>query len=82
MRMRKVLLFAVVLLMMPLTQGWSAVNQYPNPNRQTLWNNLTDSINTIGQTPQQAQMTKLKLHALRFNARVQSVIQAKRQGSL
>ena len=35
-----------------------ATTQYPNPNRQTMWNNLTDCMHTLGQTPQQAKLTK------------------------
>ena len=77
------LLFMVALLfifMMP--QAWGATSQYPNPYRQTMWNNLTDSIHTLGQTPKQAAFTKQKLHNARAIARNKSINQAKRQAWL
>ena len=66
-----------LLLIMP--QAWGTMTQYPDPERQTIWNNLTDSIHTLGQTPQQAKVTKRHLHSARAQARKNSINEARRK---
>ena len=65
--------------------SWAKTSQYPDPNRQTIWNNLTDTMHTVGQDPQQAKRTKLKLHSIRNTTRsrdVQLAAQAKRKARM
>jgi hypothetical protein len=63
-------------------QAWGQTNQYPNPNRQTIWNNITDGIHTMGKTPQQAAIIKRRLHLKRTQARIRSINKAKQQAWL
>jgi len=68
------LIFLMSLLMvLVMPKAWAG---YPNPYRQTLWNDLTDSIHTLGQSPQKARTTKIKLHYLRTQARTTSIMLA------
>ncbi len=68
-----------LLLILIVPQAWGSTSQYPNPYRQTMWNNLTDGIHTLGQSPKQAALTKMKLHYARTIARINSINRAKRQ---
>ncbi|MBF0512061.1 MAG: hypothetical protein HQL13_07025 [Candidatus Omnitrophica bacterium] len=65
-----------LLFVLFIPQGWANSSQYPNPYRQTMWNNVTDSIHTLGQTPQQAKITKKKLHNQRAQKRMDSTNKA------
>ncbi len=80
--MRRVLLIITLFVVLIIPQAWGATRQYPDPYRQTLWNNMTDTIHTIGQTPQKAKSTKMKLHAARTKARLRSISKARRQAWL
>jgi hypothetical protein len=71
-----------LLLILIVPQAWGSTSQYPNPYRQTTWNNLTDKVHTLGQSPRQATLTKMKLHNARTRARINSINQAKRQAWL
>jgi len=51
---------------------------YPNPYRQTTWNNITDGINTLGQDSQQKQTTLRKLHNQRTRNRLRNISEANR----
>jgi len=75
--MNRKLLIAGLMLVLVIPQAWGASTQYPNPYRQTMWNNLTDKIHTLGQTPQQARVTIIKLHNARTQERIKSINQAK-----
>jgi predicted PurR-regulated permease PerM len=80
--MNRLFFIIVLLFILIIPQAWGQTTQYPNINRQTTWNNLTDSVHTIGQTPQQARVTKWKLHQLRTKNRLNSINQARRQAWL
>ena len=67
-----------LLFILVVPQAWGSTSQYSNPYRQTTWNNLTDKIHTLGQTPGQAALTKRKLHNARARTRIRSINQAKR----
>jgi hypothetical protein len=71
-----------LLFILIVPQAWGSTSQYPNPYRQTTWNNLTDSMHTLGQSPRQATLTKMKLHNARARTRVRSINQARRQALL
>ena len=77
--MNRFILMVGLLFILLMPQAWGATTQYPDPNRQTMWNNMTDSVNTMGQTPLQAKYTKRRLHAQRARARINSIQQARRQ---
>ena len=62
-----------LLLIFMVPQAWGSTSPYPNPDRQTMWNNLTDSIHTMGQTPQQTKRTLLQLHNKRARTRLDSI---------
>jgi len=72
------LIFTLILLFILIApQAWGqTTSQYPNPYRQTMWNNITDSVHTLGQNPQQTKTTIRKLHNARTKVRVQGIIQA------
>jgi len=65
----------VLILITPLAWG-ATTAQYPNPYRQTMWNNVTDSVHTVGQSPEEKRLTIRKLHAKRTNARLKSITAA------
>ncbi|MBF0571904.1 MAG: hypothetical protein HQL12_08565 [Candidatus Omnitrophica bacterium] len=67
-----------IILIMP--QAWGASSQPPNPYRQTVWNNLTDGMHTLGQTPQQARSTKMRLRHTRAINRIKNFNHAKHKG--
>ncbi len=78
--MYRSLLIICLLFVSIVPQAWGQGKQYPNPNRQTLWNNLTDGINTLGQSPSQAAITKRRLHNERSRARIRSNNLARQKG--
>lgn len=65
----------LLILIMPQALG-ATTSPYPNPNRQTMWNNLTDAVHTFGQDSQQTQATLKKLHSARTRTRLKSINQA------
>ncbi|MDE1920759.1 MAG: hypothetical protein KGI24_04830 [Candidatus Omnitrophica bacterium] len=69
------LLFTMALLtILAMPQAWGYTKSpYPNPYRQTLWNDFTDSVHTLGQSPQQAKKTKETLHAQRVRTRLKDI---------
>jgi len=69
------------ILIVPQAWGYTS-SEYPDPNRQTIWNNFTDGIHTFGQSPKQATLTKMRLHYLRSENRIHSINQARRQARL
>ena len=74
--MNRLLLAVTIGLILCVPQVWGATSQYPNPYRQTMWNTLTDNIHTVGQNPQQAKLTKMRLHQARTKARLNSIRRA------
>jgi hypothetical protein len=80
--MNRLILMMGLSLMLALPQAWGSTTQYPDPNRQTIWNNVTDGLNTLGQSPQDAMFTKRKLHRERTRARLQSIRQARQRALL
>jgi len=79
--MNRLFMIMGLLLILMMPQAWGST-QYPNPNRQTIWNNFTDGIHTFGQSPLKARATKMRLHYQRAMARIKSINQAKRQARL
>ena len=75
---RRILTFCLLLILI-VPQAWGAMTKYPDPDRVTTWNNMTDSVHTWGQTPKQANLTKMKLHNQRAKARWNSIKQAKQK---
>ena len=73
--MNRLFLIMGLLLIFIMPPAWGAVSRYPDPHRQTMWNDLTDSVHTLGQTPYQTKKTKAKLHAARDQARLDSIQQ-------
>ena len=74
---RQFIIFCIsIILITP--QAWG----YANANRQTMWNNFTDAIHTIGKNPQQKRTTLMRLHYMRAKARLNSMIKANRDKSL
>ena len=71
-----------LLFILIVPQAWPATSQYPDPNRVTMWNSITDSMHTWGQKPRQAQMTKMQLRNARAIARLKSIKQAKIQAMI
>ena len=80
--MKRLFLIMLCLLMLITPSAWAASGRYPDPNRQTIWNNITDGIHTLGQSPAQAKKTKMYLHNTRRLNRQKSINQAKRQAWL
>ncbi len=66
----------LVVLMMPQALAEAKSSAYPNPYRQTAWNKLTDSINTLGEDPQQKKLALQKLHNSRTRTRLRDISQA------
>jgi hypothetical protein len=69
------ILILSALVVMPQAWGYTQ-SPYPNPYRQTMWNNLTDSIHTIGQSSSQAKKTRQKLHGQRVKTRLGDISKA------
>jgi len=62
-----------------MPQAFAATTSaYPNPYRVTAWNNLTNSMHTLGQSPTQAQQTIRKLNYARNKTRLKNISQAQR----
>ena len=77
--MKRTLFMLGTLLLLIMPQAFAATTSpYPNPYRQTTWNNLTDSMHTLGQSPTQAQQTIRKLHYARNKTRLKNISQAQR----
>ena len=53
--------------------------QYPDPNRQTWFNNLADKISTLGEEEQDAQKIKQERHKIRRMVRQSANERAKRK---
>jgi len=68
----------IVCLILVMPQAWG----YPNPYRKTMWNNMTDDLHTMGQSPRQAADTKMKLQNQRVETRLNDIRRAKRQAWL
>lgn len=77
--MNRLFLIMGLLLIFIMPPAWGAVSRYPDPHRQTMWNDFTDGLHTWGQTPSQAALTKNRLHNARTRARIMSINQAKSQ---
>jgi len=77
--MKRWFMAVTLLLIFVVPQAWGQTAQNAVINRQTMWNNLTDSIHTIGQTPRQAAWTKMRLHAQRARTRFKSITLAKQK---
>jgi len=75
--MNRLLAVLVLVLMLFMPQAGWAGSSYPDPYRQTTWNNFTDTVHTIGQSPQQAKLTKMRLRYARTTARVKSIQQSR-----
>jgi len=80
--MNRLIILLGLSLILVVPQALAATTQFPDPSRRTMWNNFTDTVNTLGQTPFQAQTTKRKLFNARYNARVRSINQARQQAWL
>ena len=73
--MSRIFLTMTVLIILVVPQAWGQTTpQYPNPYRQTTWNNITDTVHTLGQNPQQKRATLNQLHNARTRARIQSIM--------
>ncbi|MDE2028108.1 MAG: hypothetical protein KGK03_05490 [Candidatus Omnitrophica bacterium] len=72
--MNRLLLMAFLAMIFMMPQAWGYTKSpYPNPYRQTMWNDFTDSMHTLGQSPAQANKTKMKLHSLRTQTRLNDI---------
>lgn len=80
--MNRLFLIIGLLFILLMPQAWASTTQYPNPYRQTMWNNITDGVHTIGQSPRQAAWTKIKLHNARTRQRLMDINAAKRKAWL
>jgi len=65
-----------LLFILCIPQAWASTSAYPNPYRQTMWNDFTDSMHTLGQNPSQKRVTLIRLHNIRTRARLTSINQA------
>jgi hypothetical protein len=77
--MNRLLFMICLLFIFIVPQAWGQTTKYPNPYRQTMWNNITDGVHTWGQSPRQATLTKMRLHMARAKARIRSINQAKQK---
>jgi hypothetical protein len=80
--MNRLFLTVCLVFILVTPQAWATMTQYPNPYRQTMWNNFTDGIHTLGQSPYEAKMTKRKLHQARTRARLHSINLARQKAML
>lgn len=80
--MRRLFFMMVCLFMLTTLPALASTGNYSDVNRQTMWNNMTDGLHTLGQSPAQAKRTKQHLHNVRRKARQNSINQAKRQAWL
>lgn len=72
--MNRVFFTLILLFILAIPQAWGQTSQYPNPYRQTMWNNVTDGIHTFGQNARQTKSTLQKLHYARTKSRIQSIM--------
>jgi hypothetical protein len=78
--MNRLVIMMCLFLIFIMPQAWGGYTpKYPDPYRQTLWNNMTDAWHTVGQSPAQAKFTKMRLRNARAKTRVNSINQANRQ---
>jgi hypothetical protein len=75
--MKRLFFVTVCLLMFITMPAMASSSKYADANRQTIWNNLTDGVNTLGQSSAQAAKTKKHLHAVRRQNRLKSANTAK-----
>lgn len=75
--MNRFILMVGLCFFIAITPALAQSNQYPDPNRQTIWNNFTDSLHTLGKTPAQAKIIRRQLHNQRKYARIQSINEAR-----
>jgi len=83
--MKRLLPVLILMFILTSSQAWAFTSQYPNPYRQTIWNNITDGVHTFGQNTQQTQATLKKLHNARTRARLTSInraVSAKRRAQI
>jgi len=74
--MNRFFLIMGLLFILIIPQAWGSTSAYPNPYRQTMWNDFTDTIHTLGQKPLQKRVTLMRLHNARTRARLTSINQA------
>jgi hypothetical protein len=77
--MNRLVFLMCLFLIFIMPQAWGYTSKYPNPYRQTMWNNMTDALHTMGQSSGQAKFTKMKLHNARSLARINSINKANRR---
>jgi hypothetical protein len=80
--MRRLFFVLVCLLVFTTSSALASSGNYPDVNRQTIWNNMTDGVHTFGQTPAQARKTRLHLHNVRRKVRQNSINHAIHQAKL
>lgn len=56
-------------------------NAYTDAERQTIFNNITDSIATLGKSPKDARIIKKKRHTARYKARLQKIRESNRKAA-
>ena len=74
--MNRFFLIMGLLFILIIPQAWGSTSAYPNPYRQTMWNDFTDTIHTLGQKPLQKRVTLMRLHNVRTRVRLTSINQA------
>lgn len=74
MKRYSVLILTVVLVFSVPTQGWAGINE--EINRQTPFNNFTDSLATLGKFPKQKTAIKNKRRLARSKARLKKLREA------
>lgn len=74
--MNRQFLMVGLLFILIMPQAWGATSAYPDPNRVTVWNKLNYGIKTLGQSPQQAKITELKLRHATASNRIKSINKA------
>jgi len=74
--MNRFFLIMGLLFILIIPQAWGSTSAYSNPYRQTMWNDFTDTLHTIGQKPLQKRVTLMRLHNARTIARLTSINQA------
>ncbi len=74
MKRYSILILAAVLFFYIPTASWAEINQ--EINRQTPFNNFTDSLATIGKSPKQKTTIKNKRRLARSQARLKKIREA------
>ena len=75
--MKRQIFIVFLLFVFIVPQAMAATYPYSDPNRQTLWNNITDGVHTLGKNPTQAQIIKNNLRNQRRQARINSINQTR-----